>query len=213
LEEEYNAVSAPGSGSAGDPELFELLKDLRKKVSKKLNLPPFVIFQDPSLSDMSIQYPITIEELKNIQGVGDGKARRYGKEFVALIKNYVEDNDIERAQDMVVKTVANKSKTKVEIIQAIDRKMSLEDIADSKSISMEELIGEIEAIVNSGTKINIDYYINEILDEDHQEEVFDYFREAEEDSIQAALDELGDDEYSEEEIRLMRIKFMSELGN
>ncbi|PTN07267.1 DNA helicase RecQ [Mangrovibacterium marinum] len=213
LEEEYNNVSGPTSGSAGDPELFGQLKDLRKKVSKKLNLPPFVIFQDPSLTDMSIQYPITIEELKHIQGVGDGKARRYGKEFVALIKNYVDDNDIERAQDMVVKTVANKSKSKVEIIQAIDRKMSLEDIADSKSIAMSDLISEIEAIVNSGTRINIDYYINEVLDEDHQDEVFDYFREAEEDSVQAALDELGEDEYSEEEIRLMRIKFMSEMGN
>ncbi|WP_372773657.1 DNA helicase RecQ [Mangrovibacterium sp.] len=213
LEEEYNTVSAPSTGSAGDPELFEALKDLRKKVAKKLNLPPFVIFQDPSLSDMSIQYPISIDELKNIQGVGDGKAKRYGAEFVALIKNYVEDNDIERAQDMVVKSVANKSKTKVEIIQAIDRKMSLEDIADSKGIEMTELIAEIEAIVNSGTKINIDYYIDEVLDDEHQEEVFEYFREAEDDSIQAALDELGEDEYDEGEVRLMRIKFMSELGN
>jgi len=213
LEEEYNTVSGPASGSAGDPELFEMLKDLRKKVSKKLSLPPFVIFQDPSLSDMSIQYPISIDELKNIQGVGEGKAKRYGKEFVELIANYVEDNGIERAQDMVVKTVANKSKTKVEIIQAIDRKMSLEDIADSKSIEMNELIGEIEAIVNSGTKINIDYYINELMDEDHQDEVFEYFREAEDDSVQAALDELGEDDYSEEDIRLMRIKFMSEMGN
>lgn len=213
LEEEYNTVNAPNAASAGDPELFEALKDLRKKTAKKLNLPPFVIFQDPSLTDMSIQYPITIDELKNIQGVGEGKAKRYGKDFVELIKNYVEENEIDRPQDMVVKTVVNKSKTKVEIIQAIDRKMSFEDIAASKSIDMNELIGELEAIVNSGTKLNIDYHLNEMLDEDHQDEVFDYFREAEDDSIQSALSELGDDEYTEEEIRLMRIKFLSELGN
>ena len=213
LEEEYNTLSGPNSAAAGDPELFGILTDLRKKVAKKMNLPPFVIFQDPSLSDMSIQYPITIDELKNIQGVGEGKAKRYGKEFVELIKSYVEDNGLERAQDMVVKTVANKSKTKVEIIQAIDRKMMLEDIADSKGIEMGELISEIEAIVNSGTKINLDYHIDELLDDEHQEEVFDYFREAEDDSIQSAIDELGDEEYSEEEIRLMRIKFMSEMGN
>ncbi len=213
LEEEYASIGAPSGSSAGDPELFEILKDLRKKVAKKHNLPPFVIFQDPSLTDMSIQYPITLDELKNIQGVGEGKAKRYGSEFVELIKSYVEDNDIERAQDMVVKTVANKSKSKVEIIMAIDRKLSLDDIADSKGIDMNELLSELEAIVNSGTKINIDYYIDEVLDEDHQEEVFDYFREAEDDSIQSALDELGDDEYNEEEIRLMRIKFISEMGN
>lgn len=213
LEEEYNTVHSPSAGSAGDPQLFNLLKDLRKKVAKRKSLPPFVIFQDPSLTDMSIQYPITLDELKNIQGVGEGKARRYGKEFVELIKSYVEENNIERAQDMVVKTVANKSKMKVEIIQAIDRKMNLEDIAGSKGIGMPELVNELEAIVNSGTKINIDYHINELLDEDHQEEVYDYFREAEEDSIQDALDELGEDEYSEEEIRLMRIKFISEMGN
>ena len=213
LEEEYNTLNAPSGGSAGDPELFGILKDLRKKVADKLKLPPFVIFQDPSLSDMSIQYPITVDELKNIQGVGEGKAKRYGKEFVNIIKAYVEDNNIERAQDMVVKSVANKSKMKVSIIQSIDRKLSLEDIADAKGIAMKELISEIEAIVNSGTKINIDYYIDEVLDEDHQEEVFDYFREAEEDSVEAALEELGEDEYSESDIRLMRIKFISELGN
>lgn len=212
LEEEYNIVNSP-SGSAGDPELFAMLKDLRKQISKKLNLPPFVIFQDPSLSDMSIHYPVNIDELKHVQGVGEGKAKRYGKEFVELIKAYVEDNNIERAQDMIVKTVANKSMMKVFIIQSIDRKMSLEDIADSKGIEMNELISEIEAIVNSGTRINIGYYIDEILDEDHQEEVFDYFREAEDDSIDSALEELGDDEYTDEDIRLMRIKFISELGN
>ena len=213
LEEEYNAIGVASASAAGDPELFELLKDLRKKVAKKNNLPPYVIFQDPSLSDMSIQYPISVDELKNIQGVGEGKAKRYGREFAELIKSYVEDNGIERPQDMVVKTVANKSKMKVSIIQSIDRKMSLDDIADSKGIEMNELISEMEAIVNSGTKLNIDYYIDELLDEEHQEEVYDYFREAEDDSIQLALDELGEDEYSEEEIRLMHIKFISEMGN
>ncbi|MGE4587000.1 MAG: DNA helicase RecQ [Mangrovibacterium sp.] len=213
LEEEASLVGAPAGGAPGDPELFGMLKDLRKKVAKKHKLPPFVIFQDPSLSDMSIQYPVSIEELKHIQGVGEGKARRYGAEFVELIRVYVEDNGIERAQDMVVKTVANKSKLKVSIIYSIDRKISLEDIADSKGISMPELITEVEAIVNSGTRINIDYYINEVLDEEHQEEVFEYFREAHDDSVEKALQELGEDEYTEEDIRLMRIKFFSEMGN
>lgn len=212
-EEATSSGTGPSGGSGGDPELFAMLKDLRKKVAKKHNLPPFVIFQDPSLSDMSIQYPVNLDELKFIQGVGEGKARRYGKEFVELIKTYVDDNEIERAQDMVVKTVANKSKLKVYIIQSIDRKLSLDDIADSKGIEVKDVITEMEAIVNSGTKINIDYYIDEVIDEDHQEEVFDYFREAEYDSIMVALDELGEDEYSEEDIRLMRIKFMSEMGN
>lgn len=213
LEEEANLVGAPAGGSAGDTELFEMLRDLRKQVAKKHNLPPFVIFQDPSLSDMSIQYPVTIDELKNIQGVGEGKAKRYGHEFIEMIKAYVEDNDIERAQDMVVKSVANKSKMKVSIIHSIDRKISLEDIADSKGIDMRDLISEVEAIVNSGTKINIDYYIDEVIDEDRQEEIFEYFREAGDDSVELALRELGENEYSEEDIRLMRIKFFSELGN
>ena len=212
IEEEANAAAAQASG-AGDPELFGMLKDLRKKISKKLNLPPFVIFQDPSLADMALQYPINIDELKNIQGVGEGKAKRYGKEFVELIKSYVEENEIDRPQDMVVKSVANKSKIKVGIIQSIDRKLSLNDIADSIGIEMKDLITEIETIVNSGTKINLNYYLDEILDEEHQEEIFEYFREAEDDSIDAALKELGEDEYSEDDIRLMRILFMSELGN
>jgi ATP-dependent DNA helicase RecQ len=212
IEEEANAAAAQASG-AGDPELFAMLKDLRKKISKKLNLPPFVIFQDPSLADMALQYPITIDELKYIQGVGEGKAKRYGKEFVELIKEYVEENEIERPQDMVVKSVANKSKIKVGIIQSIDRKLSLNDISDSIGIDMKELITEIETIVNSGTKININYYLDEILDEEHQEEIFEYFRVAEDDSIESALKELGEDEYSEDDIRLMRILFLSELGN
>jgi ATP-dependent DNA helicase RecQ len=191
-----------------------MLKDLRKKIAKKKNLPPFVVFQDPSLEDMAIQYPITIEELQNITGVGVGKAKRYGSEFVELIKVYVEDKEIVRPQDMVVKTVANKSLLKVFIIQNIDRKMDLEDIASSKDLELDELITEIEAIVNSGTKINIDYYINKVIEEDKIEEIFDYFKdEAETESVEEALKYLGEDEFTEEEVRLVRIKFISEIGN
>ncbi|MCF6356758.1 MAG: HRDC domain-containing protein [Draconibacterium sp.] len=204
---------APSGGASGDPQLFSILKDLRKQIAKKHKLPPFVIFQDPSLSDMSIQYPITVEELQHIQGVGQGKARRYGKEVVSLIKKYVDENEIERPEDLVVKTVANKSKLKVFIIQSIDRKISFEDIANSKGVEVRDVISEVEAIVNSGTRLNVDYYVDDILDEDHQEEVFDYFKEAETDSVQQALDELGEDEYSEDDIRLMRVKFFSDLGN
>ncbi|HPS03789.1 MAG TPA: DNA helicase RecQ [Tenuifilaceae bacterium] len=199
---------------AVDDELLAMLKDLRKKMAKKKNLPPFVIFQDPSLEDMAIQYPITIEELHSITGVGAGKAKRFGQEFVELIKAYVEDKDIIRPQDMVVKSVATKSLLKVYIIQSIDRKMDLEDIANAKNLEMDELLNEIEAIVNSGTKINLDYYINQVIDEDKQEEIFDYFRnEAETESLEEALVALGDEDYTEEEIRLMRIKFLSEMGN
>ena len=208
-----DSPSYGGGGGAADPTLFKLLKDLRKKVSKKKNVPPFVIFQDPSFEDMSIQYPITMDEMKQIVGVGNGKAIRYGKEFIELIKRYVDENEIERPQDMIVKSIVNKSVNKVYIIQGIDRKISLIDIAESKGLEMSSLLTEIEAIVNSGTKISLDYYINEILDEDHQEEVYDYFREAESESISDALDELGEDEYCEDDIRLMRIKFMSEMGN
>ena len=212
-DESGNAGGAPSGGSSGDPQLFAMLKDLRKKIARKHNLPPFVIFQDPSLADMSIQYPVTVQELQNIQGVGQGKARRYGKEFVALIKSYVEENEIERPEDLVVRTVANKSKMKVFIIQSIDRKLSFEDIADSKGIEVSDVIGEVEAIVNSGTKLNIDYYIDDVIDEDHQDDIFEYFREAETDSIQDALEELGEEEYSEDDIRLMRVKFFSDMGN
>ncbi len=212
IENEESAASAGGTGSA-DPVLFQMLKDLRKKISKKKSVPPFVIFQDPSLEDMSVQYPITMDELKQIVGVGAGKAIRYGKEFVELIKLYVEENEIDRPQDMVVKSVVNKSVNKVYYIQSIDRKISLDDIADAKGIEMGELLTEIEAIVNSGTKLNLDYYINEVLDEDHQEEIYDYFREAESESIEDALEELGEDEYGEIDIRLMRLKFISEMGN
>jgi ATP-dependent DNA helicase RecQ len=213
-EDEDSASSgAPSGATGGDPALFSMLKDLRKKVAKRKNLPPFVIFQDPSLADMSIQYPVSIEELQKIQGVGQGKARRYGKEFVELVKTYVEENEIERPDDFIVRTVANKSKMKVFIIQSIDRKISFDDIANSKGVEVKDVISEVEAIVHSGTKLNIDYYVNDMLDDEHQEEVFDYFREAEDDSLEKALAELGEDEYSEEDIRLMRIKFLSDLGN
>ena len=208
------AAAAQSGGSSGDPELFALLKDLRKKVSKQLDLPPFVIFQDPSLADMSIQYPITIAELQNIQGVGQGKASRYGKEFVELISKYVEENEIDRPQDLIVKSVAQKSKNKVLIIQNIDRKVGLDITAKSLGMSKDELLSEIEAIVNSGTRINIDYYIDEVMDEDYRDEIFDYFREESKDgSIEEAVKELGEDNYSVEDIRMVRIKFLSELGN
>jgi ATP-dependent DNA helicase RecQ len=198
----------------GDPELFSLLKDLRKSLAKRLGLPPFVIFQDPSLSDMSVQYPVTIDELQNIQGVGQGKAVRYGKEFIALIQKYVEENEIERPQDMVVKTVANKSKSKVQIIQGIDRKVPFDMIADSLGMNLSELITEMEAIVNSGTKINIDYHLEDALDEEYIEEIYSYFKEeSETGSVEEAAKELGEDEYSMDDIRVVRIKFISELGN
>lgn len=202
-----------GGGGAADEVLFELLKTLRKNVAKQKNLPPFVIFQDPSLEEMTTNYPISIDELKNITGVGAGKASKYGKPFVDLIKKYVEENEIERPMDLVVKSVVNKSGLKVYIIQNIDRKISLEDMADAKGLKMKDIIGEIESIVASGTRIDIQYYINEVIDEERQHEVFDYFRTAENDSIEDAINELGENEYTEEEIRLMRIKFMSEMGN
>jgi len=211
-EAELNA--APTGGSAGDQELFSLLSELRKKVAKRLNLPPFVIFQDPSLADMSIQYPVTMQELNNIQGVGQGKAAKYGKEFIELIKKYVEEKEIERPQDLVVKSIAIKSKNKVQIIQSIDRKVPFDIIAESLGLSMDELLSEVEAIVNSGTKINIDYYLDDILDEDTQSDIFDYFRQESEDgSVEEALKALGEEEYSIEDIRMVRIKFLSELGN
>ncbi|MCS5662841.1 MAG: DNA helicase RecQ [Flavobacteriales bacterium] len=196
-----------------DTKLLAMLKDLRKKVAKTKNLPPFVLFQDPSLEDMALQYPITIEELTNINGVGTGKANRFGKEFVEFIANYVEENNIDRPQDMVVKSIVNKSGLKVYIIQSTDRKLPLEDIASAKGLDMAKLITEIENIVYSGTKVDINYYLDEVLDEDQQEEIFDYFKEdAETDSIEEALGEF-DGSYEEEELRLMRIKFLSDLAN
>jgi ATP-dependent DNA helicase RecQ len=202
-----------GTSSAADEQLFEMLKTLRKTVAKQKNLPPFVIFQDPSLEEMATNYPITIEELKNITGVGSGKATKYGKPFVDMIKKYVDDNEIERPMDLIVKSVVNKSGLKVYFIQNIDRKISLEDMSVAKGMNMKDLIGEIETIVASGTKLDIAYYINEVIDEDRQEELFEYFSSAETDSVEDAIKELGEDDYSETDIRLMRIKFMSEVGN
>ena len=189
-----------------------MLKDLRKKLSKKLEVPPYVIFQDPSLEAMATIYPVTLEELQNIPGVGAGKAKRYGEEFCKLIKRHCEENEIERPEDLRVRTVANKSKMKVAIIQAIDRKVALDDIALSKGIEFSELLDEVEAIVYSGTKINIDYFLHEIMDDEHIDDIFDYFKESESDSLEDAIEEFGM-EYSEEEIRLIRIKFLSEMGN
>ena len=201
-----------GAACAVDPELYSILKDLRKKTAHKLGLPPYVIFHDPSLEAMATTYPISIEELQNIPGVGAGKAKRYGKEFVEIIKRHVDENEIERPEDLRFRSVANKSKMKISIIQGIDRKIALDELADSKGLEFEELLDEIEAIVYSGTKINIDYFLNEIMDEDHQEDIFEYFRESESDDLEAAIQELGAD-YTEEEIRLVRVKFMSEMGN
>jgi ATP-dependent DNA helicase RecQ len=201
-----------GGTFAVDPELFSMLKDLRKKISKHLQLPPYVIFQDPSLEAMATTYPITMDELQNITGVGAGKAKRYGQEFIDLIKRHVEENEIERPEDMRVRTVANQSKLKVSIIQAIDRKVALDDLADSKGLDFDELLSEIETIVYSGTKLNIDYFIESAMDDDRAGDIYDYFKESETDQMDDAIDELGDD-YSEEEIRLVRIKFLSEMGN
>lgn len=212
MDDEEITLNTKGGSGAADENLFAMLKDLRKKISKEKGVPPFVIFQDPSLEEMATQYPVNEEELTKISGVGQGKAGRYGKPFLQLIKTYVEENDIERPEDFVMKSVVNKSGLKVHIIMNIDRKMTLDAIAKAKGISMEEMLDEMESIVNSGTKLNIDYYLDEVMEEESQEEVFDYFSEAESDDIEEALKELGDS-YSEEELRLMRIKFYSEMGN
>ncbi len=201
-----------GGTAAADDVLLSMLKDLRKSVADKKGVPPYVVFQDPSLEEMAINYPITIEELGHIQGVGAGKAKRFGKQFIELIAKHVEENEIERPQDMVVRTVADKSKFKVYIIQNIDRKIDLEDIAQAKGLDFEDLLKEMEAIVYSGTKLNLDYYIDEVIDEERQEEIIEYFQEAENDSINEALDELGEEDYTEEDIRLMRIYFHSKYG-
>ena len=209
--DEENAFGA--KTAAVDEELFSILKDLRKKISKQKDVPPFVIFQDPSLEDMAIQYPVNLDELQNISGVGAGKAQRYGAEFVEIIRKYVEEKEIIRPLDMVVKSVVNKSRIKVYIIQSIDMKRPLEDISEAKGLEMNELISEIETIVNSGTRLNLDYYIDAMIDEERQHDIYSYFREeAESDSLEDAVKELGS-EFEEEEIRLMRIKFLSEMGN
>ena len=201
-----------GASCAVDPVLYSMLKDLRKKMAKRLDVPPYVIFQDPSLEAMATIYPVTLEELQNIPGVGAGKAKRYGQEFCELIKKHCEENEIDRPEDLRVRTVANKSKLKVSIIQSIDRKVALDDIAVAKGIEFGELLDEIEAIVYSGTKLNIDYFLEEIMDEDHMQDIYDYFKESVTDKIDDAMDELGDD-YTEDEIRLVRIKFISEMAN
>ena len=212
FEEEEEEAPMHGGAAAVDPVLYSMLKVLRKKLSKMLSLPPYVIFQDPSLEAMATTYPITMDELQNIPGVGAGKAKRYGQEFIDLIKRHVDENEIERPEDLRVRTVANKSKLKVSIIQSIDLKVALDDLAMSKGMEFDELLDEVESIVYSGTKINIDYFLDEVIDEEHQEDIYEYFKESETDSLQVALEELGDD-YSEEEIRLVRIKFLSELAN
>ena len=198
--------------AALDPELFAMLQDLRKDTSRKLGIPPYVIFQDVSLEQMATVYPISLEELVNIPGVGVGKAHRYGKEFIALIKRHCEENDIERPEDLRIRTVPKKSMLKVKIIQSIDRKMPLDDIADAQNIDFEDLLTEIEAIVYSGTKINIDYFLEDVMDDDHIDDIYEYFRESETDDLEVAMDELGED-YTEDEVRLVRIKFFSELAN
>ncbi len=212
-DDDEDSAAAVRGGGGGDERLLSMLKDLRKDVSRKRNLQPWVIFSDPSLEDMSIMYPITLDELKNCQGVGEGKARKFGKEFIELIAKYVEENEIVRPDDFVMKSIVNKSVNKVFIIQSIDRKLPLEDIASAKGMEMEELLDEIEAIVYSGTKLNLDYYIDQTLDEDVVEEIYDYFREdAESDSLQEAMEELGSD-YDEVEVRIVRIKFLCEVAN
>ena len=212
-EEDGTESPTRGGGSyAVDPALFSIMKDLRKKLSKQLEVPPFVIFQDPSLEAMATTYPVSLEELQNISGVGAGKAKRYGAEFVAIIKKYVEENEIERPEDLRVRTVANKSKLKVWIVQSIDRKVALEDIAIAKGLDLNELLSEMETIVYSGTRINIDYFIDDVMDEDHVQDIYNYFKESETDNLESAINELGND-YTEEEIRLIRIKFLSEMAN
>lgn len=212
-DEEDVLSSSGGHRAAADEVLFGMLKDLRRTIAKQRNLPPFVIFQDPSLEDMAIQYPVTMDELKQIAGVGTGKAARFGKEFIDLISNYVTENEIERPMDIMVKSVVNKSGNKVYIIQSIDRKLPFEDIGKAKGMSVKDVISEIETIVHAGTRVNIDYYIQDVVDEDKQEEIYDYFRSANSDSVENALNELGEDDFTDEEVRLMRIKFLSDLGN
>jgi ATP-dependent DNA helicase RecQ len=212
-EAEDEVEEAQQQSGALDTQLLQMLKDLRKKIAKQKNLPPFVIFQDPSLDEMCTHYPVSIDELKQIQGVGSGKALKFGLPFIELIKKYVDDNDIDRPIDLVIKSAANKSALKVSIIQNIDRQITLEDIASAKGISYDEILKELETIVNSGTKLNLNYYIDELIEEDRQDEVYDYFRATETDSIDEALSELGTDDYTREEVQLMRIKFLSELGN
>ena len=212
FDDEFEEESRDACGSTLDPQLYSLLKQLRKDVAEKHNMPPYVIFQDVSIEQMAVAYPITLEELQNIPGVGVGKAKRYGEAFCQLIKTYCEENQIERPEELRVRTVAKKSMNKVKIIQNIDRQMALDDIADSLNMGFDDLLSEIETIVNSGTKLNIDYFLEEVIDEDRVDEIYDYFRESETDDLNTAAEELGGD-YTDDEIRLVRIKFLSEMAN
>lgn len=216
LDNEFSAYDEDelqeGGSGVLDPRLFKMLKSLRKEMSKKLNIPQYVIFQDVSLEQMATVYPVTLEELQQIQGVGAGKAKRYGKKFVELIKSHCDENEIERPEEMRVRTVAKKSMLKVKIIQSIDRQVALDDIANALGLDFDELLDELEAIVYSGTKLNIDYFLEDVMDEDHVDDLYDYFMESETDGLKVAMEELGD-QYSEDELRLVRIKFISELAN
>ena len=210
--EDEAIVTAAKATGAADEVLMTMLRDLRKKVAKKLGVPPFVVFQDPSLEDMALKYPISIDEMSNVHGVGEGKAKKYGSEFIELISRYVDDNDIVRPDDLVVKSTGVNSINKLYIIQNVDRKLSLEDIASAKGLTMDALIKELEQIVYSGTKLNIKYWIDEMLDDEQQEEIYDYFMESNSDNIEEALNEF-DGEYDLDELRFMRIKFISEVAN
>lgn len=213
MDEDSDLIVAEGGTGAADATLYKLLDELRKTVAKQKKLPPYVIFLDASLEEMTIQYPVTLDELKTITGVGVGKAMKFGKPFIELIARYVEENEIERPMDIVIKSVANKSANKIQIIKSIDRKIAIGDIAKSKGLQMEQVLDEIESIVASGTRVDINYYINDVIDSERQDEILDYLRESESDSVQAALSELGENDYSSNDIRLMKIKFMSEMGN
>ncbi len=210
--EDVAIVAVSKSTGTADEALMVILKDLRKKEAKKMGVPPFVVFQDPSLEDMALKYPISIDELSNVHGVGEGKAKKYGKPFIELIARYVEENDIIRPDDLIVKSTGANSANKLYIIQNIDRKLSLEDIAKAKGLTMDNLLKEMEQIVYSGTKLNIKYWVDDILDDDQQEEIHDYFMDSQTDKIEDALKEF-DGEYDIEELRLMRIKFISEVAN
>lgn len=209
----YEEEGVSTEGGALDPELFSMLKDLRRKVAHKHNLPAWVIFHDISLEQMATMYPISIEELQNVQGVGAGKARRYGKEFCELIKRHCQENEIERPEDLRVRTVAKKSAKKIYIIREIDKQIPLDDIASAQGLDFSELLDEIEAIVYSGTKLNIDYFLEDVMDEDKVDDIYDYFSSSESDSLEAALDEFDGEDVNEDEIRLVRIKFISEQAN
>lgn len=212
-DEDDDFIGGGARGGGADPVLYAMLKDLCRTVARSKNLPPYVVFQETSLEEMAIQYPITIDELTKVNGVGQGKAMKFGKPFVEMIAKYVEENEIERSQDLIVKSIVNKSGLKVHIIQSIDRKLDLVDVAEAKGLKMDDIIAELESIVHAGTRVNIGYYIDQVIDEERQDEIVEYFREATDDSIDAALEDLGEEDYTEEEIRLMRVKFISEFGN